>query len=263
MRRFYLGWPPGQILQTPSEEFAVSQTAAGGSLPSEGLNDPLTPLATRFPLPWSHYVLLLKVEKTEARRFYEAEAHRNGWTVRQLERQITTFFYERTLASRNKGAMFKKGAVFKPGDAVSPEEEIKDPFVLEFLGLKDEYSESDLEEWDRARKESQLQAAGESHPGGAFSLFSYSAHFKKCLVRRLLPPFPSPVSRGAGKRFFIPRRQEARKLFCVTPAVLGSRGVLVPWPARRIMGVIALCRPALRVVSGLHESTGWAAEAPR
>lgn len=106
----------------------------------------LADLTRRFPLPWSHYVLLLKVEKPEARKFYEAEAHRNGWTVRQLERQITTLFYERTLASRNKGAMLRKGTDRKAGEEVSPEEEIKDPFVLEFLGLKDEYSESDLEE---------------------------------------------------------------------------------------------------------------------
>jgi predicted nuclease of restriction endonuclease-like (RecB) superfamily len=149
MRRFYLAWPPGQILQTLSEEF--TETSAAGQTPtevsaSEGLTVPLAHLATRFPLPWSHYVLLLKVEKPEARKFYEAEAHRNGWTVRQLERQITTLFYERTLASRNKGAMLKKGAARKPGEALTPEEEIKDPFVLEFLGLKDEYSESDLEE---------------------------------------------------------------------------------------------------------------------
>jgi predicted nuclease of restriction endonuclease-like (RecB) superfamily len=149
MRRFYLAWPSGQILQTLSEELtqtsAVGQTVAEVSS-SEGPTVPVAHLATRFPLPWSHYVLLLKVEKPEARKFYEAEAHRNGWTVRQLERQITTLFYERTLASRDKGAMLKKGAALKPGEAVTPEGEIKDPFVLEFLGLKDEYSESDLEE---------------------------------------------------------------------------------------------------------------------
>lgn len=149
MRRFYLAWPSGQILQTPSEEFAEpfekDQSATDVS-PSIEITAPLAHLAIRFPLPWSHYVLLLKVEKSEARKFYEAEAHRNGWTVRQLERQITTLFYERTLASRNKGAMLKKGAVLKPGEAVTAEEEIKDPFVLEFLGLKDEYSEGDLEE---------------------------------------------------------------------------------------------------------------------
>ncbi len=103
-------------------------------------------LARRFPLPWSHYVELLKVEKPQARAFYEAEALRCGWTVRQLERQITTLFYERTLASRNKAAMLRKGEETRPEDLVLPEEEIKDPLVLEFLDLKDEYSESQLEE---------------------------------------------------------------------------------------------------------------------
>ena len=60
--------------------------------------------------PWSHYVGLLKVDNPKAREFYEAEALRNGWTSRQLHRQITTLFYERTLASRNKAAMLRKGA---------------------------------------------------------------------------------------------------------------------------------------------------------
>jgi predicted nuclease of restriction endonuclease-like (RecB) superfamily len=66
--------------------------------------------------------------------------------VRQIDRQISTIFYERTLLSKNKAAMLKKGTEAKPEDAVTPEEEIKDPFVLEFLNLKDEYSENDLEE---------------------------------------------------------------------------------------------------------------------
>ncbi len=101
----------------------------------------------RFPLPWSHYVLLVRRTKTpEGRAFYEAEALRGGWSVRQLDRQISTQFYERTALSRNKAAMLKKGAKALPEDIVTPEEEIKDPFVLEFLGLKDEYSENDLEE---------------------------------------------------------------------------------------------------------------------
>ncbi len=66
--------------------------------------------------------------------------------VRQLRRQINSQFYERTALSRNKAAMLLKGQKALPEDRVSPEEEIKDPLVLEFLGLKDEYSESDLEE---------------------------------------------------------------------------------------------------------------------
>jgi len=99
-----------------------------------------------FPLPWSQYVQLMSVELAEARAFYESEALRGGWSIRQLERQIATSFYERTLLSRNKAAMLKRGALAKPEDKLTASEEIKDPFMLEFLGLKDEYSESDLEE---------------------------------------------------------------------------------------------------------------------
>jgi predicted nuclease of restriction endonuclease-like (RecB) superfamily len=66
--------------------------------------------------------------------------------VRQLNRQIGTQFYERTALSRNKTAMLLKGEKHKPEDAVSTDEEIRNPLLLEFLGLKDEYSESELEE---------------------------------------------------------------------------------------------------------------------
>ncbi len=99
-----------------------------------------------FPLPWSHYVHLLSVENPHARRFYETEALRGGWTVKQLDRQIDTQFYERTSLSRNKSAMLTKHNRRRSDDLVTADEEVKDPFVLEFLGLKDEYSESQLEE---------------------------------------------------------------------------------------------------------------------
>ena len=98
--------------------------------------------AQSFPLPWSHYVRLLSVENLAARAFYETEALREGWSVRQLDRQISTLFYERLAHSKNKAAMLGKEA---SGGASSATEALKDPFVLEFLGLKDEYSESDLE----------------------------------------------------------------------------------------------------------------------
>lgn len=127
MRKLYQYWPPERIFQTPSEKSDDS-------------------IAARFPLPWSCYVQLMSVENSEARAFYEAEALRGGWKVRQLDRQISTLFYERTALSRNKAAMLKKGEIPLPRDAVTPEEEIRDPLVLEFLGLKDEYSENDLEE---------------------------------------------------------------------------------------------------------------------
>ena len=89
---------------------------------------------------------LLSVKSEQARKFYETEALRGGWSVRQLDRQINSLFYERTALSRNKAKMLSKGAAAKHEDAIAPEEEIKDPYVLEFLGLKDEYSESDIEE---------------------------------------------------------------------------------------------------------------------
>lgn len=78
--------------------------------------------------------------------FYHTEALRGGWSVRQLARQIDSQFYERTALSRNKAAMLTRGAHPKPEDTVSADEEIKDPLVLEFLGLRDEYSETDLED---------------------------------------------------------------------------------------------------------------------
>ena len=111
-------------------------------------NDPeiFQTLSGKFPLPWSHYVKLLSLKSADARTFYETEALQGGWSVRQLSRQIDTQYYERILLSRNKAAMLKQGSTPKNTDAMSAEEELKDPFVLEFLDLKDEYSENDLEE---------------------------------------------------------------------------------------------------------------------
>ncbi len=80
------------------------------------------------------------------RKFYESEALRSGWSVRQLDRQIGSQFYERIALSKNKAAMLEKEQTPESSDTITPEEAIKDPFVLEFLDLKDEYSESDLEE---------------------------------------------------------------------------------------------------------------------
>jgi predicted nuclease of restriction endonuclease-like (RecB) superfamily len=146
MRSFYLAYR--DILQTPSGRSSVDdgsdivQTLSGQSSASSSF----ATIAARLPLPWSHYVRLLSVRGAAARRFYETEALRGGWTVRQLDRQISTMFYERTALSKNKSSMLTKGARALPEDAVTPEEEIKSPFVLEFLDLKDEYSESDLEE---------------------------------------------------------------------------------------------------------------------
>ena len=158
MRSFYQTFPPEQIWQTLSAKSAdgpIWQTVSAES------NDPDAPalmgkargslsladLAQAFPLPWSHYVLLIsRCRSREAFAFYHTEALRGGWSVRQLQRQIDSQFYERTGHSRNKAAMLAKGAKPQPGDAISAEEEIRQPLVLEFLKLRDEYSESDLED---------------------------------------------------------------------------------------------------------------------
>jgi len=104
-------------------------------------------LGGRFPLPWSHYVLLVRRTRSpEARSFYQTEALRGGWSVRQLDRQIASRFYERTALSRNKAAMLTRGARPQLEDRGDADGEIRDPLVLEFLGLRDEYSEDDLEE---------------------------------------------------------------------------------------------------------------------
>lgn len=106
----------------------------------------LEALCHAFPLSWSHYVRLLSVEQPEARKFYETESLRGGWSVRQLDRQVGTLFYERTALSKNKAKLLTTGAKARPEDAVSVEEEIKSPYVLEFLNLRDDYAESDLED---------------------------------------------------------------------------------------------------------------------
>lgn len=155
MRAFHLAWPvdqvsralagqmpSAQILQTQSGESALAETLQTVS----GQSADLTVVAQAFPLPWSAYVRLLSVKSPQARAFYETEALRCGWSVRQLDRQVNSQFYERTALSRNKAAMLEKSELADPDDAITPEQAIKDPFVLEFLNLKDEYSESDLED---------------------------------------------------------------------------------------------------------------------
>ena len=88
----------------------------------------------------------MSVNNPRARAFYESEAIRGGWSVRQLDRQISTQFYERTVHSKRPQTLAARGQSPTKKDAASVEEEIRDPYLLEFLNLKDEYSESDLEE---------------------------------------------------------------------------------------------------------------------
>ncbi|AIG04171.1 MULTISPECIES: PDDEXK nuclease domain-containing protein [Gammaproteobacteria] len=143
MRRFFLAYPQPEISQTVSGKLGNESPAEKSQAVSRKFD--LSALAQVFTLPWSAYVRLLSVKDDHARRFYEVEALRGGWSVRQLDRQIGSQFYERTALSKDKAAMLVKGSVARPEDAVTPNDAIKDPYVLEFLDLRDEYSESDLE----------------------------------------------------------------------------------------------------------------------
>ena len=129
----------------PLSETGILQTPSGIS-EGDSVEVEFDDLLSAFPLPWSAYVRLLSVRNESARKFYEAEALRGGWSVRQLDRQINTQFYERTALSIDKAAMLTADKKSPSDELVPTEVQIKDPFVLEFLDLKDEYSESDLEE---------------------------------------------------------------------------------------------------------------------
>jgi len=154
IRSFYLTYR--ERMQTPS---ALSQKGKETRIPSKevaeivqtvsALSSPLTILeisqsmSAKFPLSWSHYVRLLSLDEQEKRDFYEEESRRTGWSVRQLDRQINSMLYERVALSKKKGDLLKRAE--GPRNLITAEEAIKDPYVLEFLGLPEPSSEKDLE----------------------------------------------------------------------------------------------------------------------
>lgn len=103
------------------------------------------PDALRRELSWTHYRLLMRVEKDSAREFYMNEAIEANWSTRQLARQINSLFFERTLMSRDKQEMILAGRSLK--DKMQPGHLIKDPYVLEFLNIKEngKLAEKELE----------------------------------------------------------------------------------------------------------------------
>jgi len=136
-----IGHPMGDLLAEP-ENCKADQTE-----PLEKVTHSVTSSRKGFhsALSWSHYRALMRVENENAQSFYEIEAPKNGWSVRQLERQIHTFYYERLLKSRDKEGMTK---LANQGEtAEHPLDVIKDPYVLEFLDLPESHRlvENDLE----------------------------------------------------------------------------------------------------------------------
>jgi len=136
-----------QIAQQPSEQLATPSIFQQpvGKLASLEIRQ--TPSGkSPFTLSWSHYVLLLSVKDPDERSFYEIEATNAGWSVPELKRQKASCLYERLALSRDKEGIRKlarEGQVI-----VRPEDLLKEPLVLEFLGLDDKasYSENDMEQ---------------------------------------------------------------------------------------------------------------------
>ena len=159
MRRFYLMYQDRYpaIAQTVSGQLTASKKAQTPSGQSE--HDAKSKTLSRklpapqkkqlspvnFTLSWSQYVFLMGIKNPEERSFYEIEAATQGWAVRELKRQFDSGLYERLALSRNKEGIRK---LARKGHIVAkPQDLLKEPYVLEFLGLdeKAKYSESDLE----------------------------------------------------------------------------------------------------------------------
>lgn len=102
-------------------------------------------LSDQFRLSWSHYLILMRMENLDERNFYEIEAVENNWSLRELRRQIDSALYERLVLSRDKGKV--KSLALKGQIIEKPEDVVKDPYILEFLGLEEQnsYSENRLE----------------------------------------------------------------------------------------------------------------------
>ena len=135
VRKFYLTYQD-RISETVFRKFAVEKSETVFRLFEETLP---------FTLPWSHYLLLMRIKDENERKFYEIEATQSGWSIRTLQRQYNSSLYERLALSREKGEVLRLAS---EGNIVTrPQDIIKQPTVLEFLGLdeKAKFVESDLE----------------------------------------------------------------------------------------------------------------------
>lgn len=133
IRQFYLTY------RDYEKHYAVRSVF--GSQPS-GAN--LTEFSKNFSLSWTSYRMLMRIDHPAKKVFYERELLKGDWSSRQLDRQIQSMLYERTSLSKRKESVIEKA--HENPITVKPEDEIKDPYVLNFLGLKDEYSETELED---------------------------------------------------------------------------------------------------------------------
>lgn len=130
MRRFYVVYSQDQIGETVFTQFKNLPVASNGR---------------KFFLSWSHYLKLMRITNIDERHFYEIEAVKNDWSLSELKRQYNSSLYERLALSTDKEKVYR---LSKEGQTVeTPSDAVKDPYVLEFLGLPElpSYSETELE----------------------------------------------------------------------------------------------------------------------
>lgn len=130
IRQFYLVYSNDQI---------------GETMFSQSVNLPAVDNGRKFYLSWSHYLKLMRIENEDERHFYEIEAAKNGWSLSELKRQYNSSLYERLALSTDKDKVYRLAL---QGQTVeTAKDAVKDPYVLEFLGLPElpEYSETELE----------------------------------------------------------------------------------------------------------------------
>lgn len=126
MRQFYTVYSKQQTLSVKSEKSQI--------------------LSREFKLSWSHYLKLMRIDDELERKFYEIESFKNNWSLRELDRQYNSALFTRLALSKDKSEILKLAEL---GQVIEkPQEAIKDPYVLEFIGLPEQntYSESDLEQ---------------------------------------------------------------------------------------------------------------------
>ncbi len=152
MRKFYQVYSISSSLMTNSQ-IQKNQSVTGDSeisiaqsLTAEFNYGKEKSLISFFKLTWTHYVFLMRIDDEKERRFYEIESEKYNWSVRELKRQYDSALYTRLALSRDKQGILK---LSEQGQIIEkPKDIIKDPYILEFLGLPElyHYSESDLEE---------------------------------------------------------------------------------------------------------------------
>lgn len=146
MRQFYLIYSHPAITESSKSATTLRKSQADSKSATSLRKFESGPASVPcFPLSWSHYLQLLRVDDPLARKFYEIEAENGNWSVRWLNRQICSSLYERVALSKRKDRIMELSQ--KGNMPAKPQDVLKEPYVLEFLGMKGEscFTETELE----------------------------------------------------------------------------------------------------------------------